>query len=266
MDYDVPGQLTTENWWQCQRCHREFSDSQLKEAIGSQEKMHEQQEMLDTQGMGGDPYSSADANRPGNRNALNGVLADAKTRGIIAHPSGPIPNLVSTQEDYDLASKPPKYRKSLKKKVESIESVSLEVWAGFEFAPLRAFIAQFLAGHKFEDVSASARKKKGLRNVFIEAFENGMNLPQLAAEIESLGFENADSIARTESIRISNEAKLLHAESNEHKKVIFTATTDDRTCEICEGLNGKEYSISKAKGVIPGQTHTGCRCTWQVIP
>jgi SPP1 gp7 family putative phage head morphogenesis protein len=35
---------------------------------------------------------------------------------------------------------------------------------------------------------------------------------------------------------------------------------DLRVCPMCQGLNGKVYTIKEARGLIP--VHPQCRCAW----
>ena len=141
----------------------------------------------------------------------------------------------------------------------------LDEWLGFESAPLYAFIKQFIDAYDFSEISAGRRKRKKLKSVFLEAFYSGMNLSRLAGEIEAIGFNEirSESIARTETIRIANEAKLLMAVSKDRKKVMFTATLDNSTCKKCKELDGKVFGITKAQGMIP--LHPSCRCSWRVM-
>jgi SPP1 gp7 family putative phage head morphogenesis protein len=244
------------------------------------------QEQLHETGQKPDPFSIANSVD----SELNDVLAPRAMRGIqntqTMTPTAPIPNLVPTAESEQLHHRVPnrnnfdgKYSKaktSLKKKVEQIGEtntttslltmpVYLDEWLGFQSAPIYAFVQAFLKKHDFKQVESTITQKRKLKTIFLEAFYSGMNLSQLAGEIEAIGFERtrSDNIARTETIRIANEAKLLQAESKEYSNVIFTATKDNSTCEKCKKLDGKKMSIKKAKGIIP--IHGRCRCSWRVL-
>jgi len=230
----------------CNFCGRKYNEEELATAESEQAKMHSAGERTD-------PFK-----RP--------QRIDEATRDILAGsaqtmtPTAPDPNLTPT-----VAPRKKKVEPDLKKKVEPLAPVFLDTWVGFQTAPLFAFVARFLQNYDFGLVTGSNKKRSALRSIFEDAFTNGMNLHQLAGEIESAGFDkiSADAIARTETIRIANEAKLLQAEANGYKKVIFVATHDKHVCEECAALDGKIMGVEKAKGLIP--VHPNCRCTYRMV-
>ena len=70
-------------------------------------------------------------------------------------------------------------------------------------------------------------------------------------------------IARTESVRATNEAYLDDLEEAGVKSVRWVTIEDNRTCEICSPLNGQVMSIEKARErMVP---HVNCRCTFAGI-
>lgn len=74
----------------------------------------------------------------------------------------------------------------------------------------------------------------------------------------------AEMLARTEIIRTFAEATLNEFENWGVEGVTalaeFQNAGDDRVCPVCEGLQGKIYTLKEAHGVIP--VHTFCRCCW----
>ena len=58
----------------------------------------------------------------------------------------------------------------------------------------------------------------------------------------------------------SNEGALESYNENGIQKAEFLVSFDDRLCEECEALSGKEYPIGEAHGIIP--VHPSCRCTF----
>ena len=269
---EVPGGISVSRWYQCQSCHRSYTEEQMKGAVEDQQRMHETNESTDV-------FTRAKPVMA----EIGDVLAPKVVREINMSPTAPIPNLVPTAGTGRQIAEVPsmdnhtgKFKPTKKSKVElkkkSFENIipiiiqtKLDEWLGFESAPLYAFVRQFIESYNFNEVTGGIRKRKKLKSVFTEAFYTGMNLRQLAGEIEAIGFdaENSEAIARTETIRIANEAKLLQAESKDYKKVMFTATLDNVTCKKCKELDGKVFGIKKAQGMIP--LHPFCRCSWRVM-
>lgn len=69
----------------------------------------------------------------------------------------------------------------------------------------------------------------------------------------------AEKIARTELIRINNNAKMIKLEKEGETQAIWqTAPEDGRICEDCAKLDGKVYAIKTLKNKIP--LHVNCRC------
>lgn len=90
---------------------------------------------------------------------------------------------------------------------------------------------------------------------------------RISDRIESVGKKRATDLARTEVIRASADGALNRYEQYGVDEVAgeaeFLATDDERTCPICEGLDGNVYTIAEARGLIP--QHVRCRCTWSPV-
>jgi SPP1 gp7 family putative phage head morphogenesis protein len=235
--------------WACGSCNRTFTIDELRTGVAEQERLHSTGEKTDSFAK---PVMAS----------MDDILAPAENRGFNTAPTSPMPNAIPQDEDMR-----PRKSAELKKKVEHIGDFSfpvmLDQWLGFQSAPLYYFISEYLKVYDFEEVDATDAMKKKLTGIFAEAFTSGLNLRQIMQRIVGVGFEEdrAESIARTETIRIANEAKLLQMKANDYKKVIFTATTDAHTCDECKKLDGKTMGIRAAQGFIP--RHVNCRCTWR---
>ena len=87
---------------------------------------------------------------------------------------------------------------------------------------------------------------------------------QVASRVDAIGIVRARVLARTETIRAHAEATLnSYREAKvEGVRVMaeFTTAGDDSVCSECEALEGREYEIDKADGIIP--VHPNCRCAW----
>ena len=70
-------------------------------------------------------------------------------------------------------------------------------------------------------------------------------------------------IARTETIRASNEGALINYSKADINKVQWVAAVGERTCEYCMAQNGKILSIEEAHEQIGA--HPNCRCSWAPI-
>ena len=242
---ESPDMVSIGRWYVCNYCNRTFTEEALATATSEQNSMHSRGERTD-------PYKRTQD--------INEEAIDALAKPGATAPTAPLPNLV-------VEGKPRKKKAivELKKKIEAAGPVFLDVWVGFETAPLFAFVSQYLNQYFFEKITGTKKQKLQLAEIFAEAFSSGMNMRQLSGEIESAGFgpDNADMIARTETIKIANEAKLLQAEANGYDEVVFVATHDKFTCKECSSLDGKKITVRKAKGLIP--VHPNCRCTYRMV-
>lgn len=84
----------------------------------------------------------------------------------------------------------------------------------------------------------------------------------LNREVDAIGITRARTLARTEIIAAHSEANLTAYEEAgvlgvEVEAELSTATD---ACPLCEELEGKEYTIAEARGIIP--VHPNCRCAW----
>lgn len=103
---------------------------------------------------------------------------------------------------------------------------------------------------------------KALKNVLVVGMQQGKNITDMAVELNAAmgkGFYAAHRLVRTETMHCLNQSCLQRYKDAEIKKVSFWAAKDERTCEICGAMHGKEYNIEKAP-VLP--VHPNCRCTY----
>lgn len=84
----------------------------------------------------------------------------------------------------------------------------------------------------------------------------------LRREVEAIGITRARTLARTEVIAAHSEANLTAFEEAGVQGVEVEAELSTATdaCPLCEALEGKEYTIAEARGLIP--VHPNCRCAW----
>lgn len=114
-----------------------------------------------------------------------------------------------------------------------------------------------------------------LRNELSEGVSKDESVPELKGRVETV-FTSAkgarsEKIARTEVLRASNfGSREGYKQSGVIKKMEWLTALDDRTCPICQPMNGKQISM-RAKFDVNGAgridhppAHPNCRCT--IIP
>ena len=165
------------------------------------------------------------------------------------------------------------------------EWIELKEVSGFNYTDYLVSILSTLKLDKFDDLKALTEKDviegllstndiDKLREILKSGFINNQTIREIEKEIKNnidlkdritdksvISSEvRPNMIARTETVRLANEGLLNLYKDNQIEKVSFLAALSDRTCPICEGLNGRVYKINESHGVIP--VHTNCRCTW----
>jgi SPP1 gp7 family putative phage head morphogenesis protein len=125
---------------------------------------------------------------------------------------------------------------------------------------------QFEALKKIGDDTA-----QGIREELTKGFAKGHNPRKIARnmteEVDGIGRHRSTVMARTEVIRTHSESALDRYERAGVDKVTgraeWLSAGDSRVCPICESLNGVQFAIKEARGMIP--THPQCRCTWTLV-
>lgn len=86
----------------------------------------------------------------------------------------------------------------------------------------------------------------------------------LVRAVDTIGITRARMIARTETISAHADATLNSYEDAgiEGVNVLseFSSSRDNKVCPRCKELEGTQYTIEEARGVIP--VHPNCRCAW----
>jgi len=67
-----------------------------------------------------------------------------------------------------------------------------------------------------------------------------------------------EMIARTESMRATNEGNLIGYKEAGYKTVRWSANVD--ACPLCDAESGHVYTIEESRGMLPA--HPSCRCSW----
>lgn len=101
-----------------------------------------------------------------------------------------------------------------------------------------------------------------LNDIIVGGLSQGKTVTQLAIELNNTmntGFNNAHRLIRTETMHYLNQSSIQAYKDANLKKVQFWAAEDERTCETCGAMHGKEYEINKAP-ILP--LHPLCRCCY----
>lgn len=185
--------------------------------------------------------------------------------------------------------------------INNILDVGLKEWVGFRYNEFIKNIEQFIKKDPYTQLKATTELEKEagmlsepqitkLKSVLITSFREGASIRDIHKEILTkvkpkdlleikddkivtneageqvikLSAANRSiAIARTETIRAAAEGALKSYQDNGIEKVTYLSSVSERTCDICESLNGQIMSIAQAQGTIP--VHTNCRCTFTPI-
>jgi SPP1 gp7 family putative phage head morphogenesis protein len=135
--------------------------------------------------------------------------------------------------------------------------------------PVAVGKVQFLASRVFTELKGvTALIEKQLTRALVDGMARGENPRTIASrmvkEIDGITRRNAETIARTETIRAHAEGQLDAFESLGVSKIGVAAewsTADDaRVCKLCSALEGVVLSVTEARGLIP--RHPNCRCAF----
>lgn len=111
-----------------------------------------------------------------------------------------------------------------------------------------------------------------MRRELAEGLGQGQNPRKIARSltdrVEKVGRTRATVLARTEVIRAHSESTLTRFESvagdvSVTVKAEWLTAGDRRVCPDCAALEGNEYKIEEARGMLP--LHPQCRCTWRPL-
>jgi SPP1 gp7 family putative phage head morphogenesis protein len=108
----------------------------------------------------------------------------------------------------------------------------------------------------FGDVGAQAFREQVIKGIAL-----GLNPRQVAAnwrsQIESVSRSKAQTIARTEMMRVSREAsrRTMLANADVVKEWQWYCSLNNRTCPMCWAMHGKKFPLR-----IQMASHPNCRC------
>jgi SPP1 gp7 family putative phage head morphogenesis protein len=180
------------------------------------------------------------------------------------------------------------------------ENMSLKEWINFDYSEYEDFILDEIKKDNFDSVKAktkieqsagklSAAQVNSLKNVLEDAVKNSYTMKEISSQIKKkvkpknlyktkegklvkkdgkkvlqLSKEKRPMlIARTETVRVTNNGYLNQLKSHDVKKVSWLTTESDRTCEECYAMDGRIMKLNEAQNQIP--LHPNCRCGWEAI-
>lgn len=164
------------------------------------------------------------------------------------------------------------------------EFVNLKEIAGFNYTDYLIEIIKQLQVDPFTDLKALTAKDvadgllkesdiEKLRQTLKDGFRNNKTIREIEKDIQrNLNLKNRitktggviaakhrpNIIARTETVRVANEGLINLYKANNIEKVSWVAALSDRTCPICDELNGQVWEIDKAPRP---PAHVNCRCS-----
>jgi SPP1 gp7 family putative phage head morphogenesis protein len=97
-----------------------------------------------------------------------------------------------------------------------------------------------------------------------EGYQLGESISDLTTRVMDF-FDDpvrAERIARTETITASNQGALFGYQDAGLDQCEFYTAQDERTCDLCNSMNGMIFNLEYATNVITGSTHPDCRCCW----
>jgi SPP1 gp7 family putative phage head morphogenesis protein len=104
---------------------------------------------------------------------------------------------------------------------------------------------------------------EALDDIVVRGFATGENYDKMSEELAkrmNTSKSNAKRLIMTESARMDNEGLLAHYKETEVEKLIFVATLDMKTSEICRAMDGQIIPIKDAQiGLNVPPLHPYCR-------
>jgi SPP1 gp7 family putative phage head morphogenesis protein len=101
-----------------------------------------------------------------------------------------------------------------------------------------------------------------LSRTLVEGYSKGEPMNKLIKRVKDatdFSRNRAITIARTETLRVGNQAAVERFKAYGVEEVEFVAALDDRVCEECERLHGNVYEMGKEPDL---PIHPNCRCTY----
>lgn len=160
------------------------------------------------------------------------------------------------------------------------ENTSNNVDIGINFQLLRPEFIESVVHANFEGQTFSNRIWKHqdqliaqliaqLYDTISNGMTEGKSIQKMSKEIKDrfgASSYNSTRLIRNESARITSNAQdQIYKDSGVVQEIMFNATLDNRTTEICQGLDGNRYKLTDNYPRIPKDTHIQCRSCYVPI-
>lgn len=103
-----------------------------------------------------------------------------------------------------------------------------------------------------------------VRKDLTTGFEEGKGIGEIRKDIlkhtDHFTKNRANMIARSEIIKASSRGTKASMLASGVSTVVWLATIDKRTCEVCKGLHETEWNVNNSPMPVES-THPNCRCT-----
>ena len=181
------------------------------------------------------------------------------------------------------------------------QDYSLKEWLGFNYLDYIKHIIDQVRNDGFDDLVATSaidleagkftsEQVEELRDIMTDGFAKQKTINEIASEIEEKvtpgdswalkdgKFEldkdgnrvlaisavfRPNLIARTESTRLAANGAIANYTDNGIESVRYISALSQRTCSVCDALNGEIFPVNESYGIIP--VHPNCRCTFSAV-
>jgi len=168
------------------------------------------------------------------------------------------------------------------------EFVNLQEIAGFNYTDYLVKILSVLNKDEFTQLKGITEKDfanglltkneiEKLKLILKDGFKDNKTIKQIESEVgQNVEFKDRikngkivvvasarpNMVVRTETVRIANKALVNLYDDNNIKKYRWLAALSERTCPLCEALNGQVFTLNESQqGVNLPPLHANCRCS-----
>jgi SPP1 gp7 family putative phage head morphogenesis protein len=154
------------------------------------------------------------------------------------------------------------------------KSFDIQSRAGFfnEIAKIDAGIIEDAVTYPWSGANFSERLWKntnalifGSREILTQGLIQGKSVPTMAKSLSSFmgqSYKAAERLIRTETNNFHNQGELRAYQAHGVLWYEYMAGLDERTCEVCGGLDGQHFKVDDAvAGTNYPPMHPNCRCT-----
>ena len=213
---------------------------------------------------------------------------------VISHTTGKTLSCYSTKEEAEKAlERMKRFKDNSNINLQESEDMDLKTWInikeiqGFNYTDYLVEILKIIKSDNFKDLAGKVEEdyQNGLltpteiaklRLILRDGFRKNLSVREIENNLkEEINFKDRitstgttpavsrpNTIARTETVRLANEGLKELYKVNGIEKVRWLSAISDRTCPICEALNGQVFNINEIN-IGNGQppAHSNCRCS-----